>query len=117
MEANAKGLKQILYVLTLSKADLEARVQSLTEELLCLKTNHEEEINSLQCQLGDRINMEVTAAFSIQGLIYNLEAQVADIRGALERKNQECQVLLDIKSRLEYEITTYHSLLESLDGR
>lgn len=42
VEADAKSLKQILDVLTLSKADLEARVQSLTEELLCLKTNHEE---------------------------------------------------------------------------
>ncbi|ERE67334.1 keratin, type I cuticular Ha6 [Cricetulus griseus] len=229
VEADANGLKQILDVLTLSKADLEARVQSLTEELLTLKTNHEEEINSLQCQLGDRINIEVTAAPSIdlnqilqemrcryesivetnrkdvelwfntqmeelnqqvvtssqqqhccqkdiielrrtrnalevelqaqhrmvprrlsmpnlilvatvlrdsqeciltetearyttllaqiQGLIHNLEAQVADIRGALERQNQEYEVLLDTKSRLECEITTYRSLLESLDGR
>ncbi|XP_003516031.1 keratin, type I cytoskeletal 39 isoform X2, partial [Cricetulus griseus] len=211
VEADANGLKQILDVLTLSKADLEARVQSLTEELLTLKTNHEEEINSLQCQLGDRINIEVTAAPSIdlnqilqemrcryesivetnrkdvelwfntqmeelnqqvvtssqqqhccqkdiielrrtrnalevelqaqhrmrdsqeciltetearyttllaqiQGLIHNLEAQVADIRGALERQNQEYEVLLDTKSRLECEITTYRSLLESLDG-
>ncbi|GAB1296808.1 Keratin, type I cytoskeletal 39 [Apodemus speciosus] len=212
VEADANGLKQILDALTLSKADLEVRVQSLTEELLCLKTNHEEEINSLQCQLGDRINIEVTAAPSIdlnqilqemrcryesimetnrkdveewfntqmeelnqhvvsssqqqqccqkdiielrrtksalevelqaqhrmrdshecilaetearytallaqiQSLISNLEAQVADIRGALQRQSQEYEVLLDIKSRLECEIATYRSLLESLDGR
>ncbi|EDM05989.1 rCG65912 [Rattus norvegicus] len=212
VEADANGLKQILDALTLSKADLEARVQSLTEELLCLKTNHEEEINSLQCQLGDRINIEVTAAPSvdlnqilqkmrcqyesivetnrkdveewfntqmeelnqqvvsssqqqqccqkdiielrrtisalevelqaqhrmrdsqecilaetearytallaqIQSLIHNLEAQVAEIRSALQRQNQEYEVLLDIKSRLECEIATYRSLLESLDGR
>ncbi|XP_041499969.1 keratin, type I cytoskeletal 39 [Microtus oregoni] len=212
VEADAKSLKQILDMLTLSKADLEARVQSLTEELLCLKTNHEKEINSLQCQLGDRVNIEVTAApavdlnqmlqemrcryesivetnrkdldewfnaqmeelnqqvvtssqqqqccqkdiielrrtmsalevelqaqhrmrdsqeciltetearyttllAQIQGLIHNLEAQVADIRGALERQNQEYEVLLDTKSRLECEIATYRSLLESFDGR
>ncbi|KAH0501103.1 keratin, type I cytoskeletal 39 [Microtus ochrogaster] len=212
VEADAKSLKQILDMLTLSKADLEARVQSLTEELLCLKTNHEEEINSLQSQLGDRVNIEVTAApavdlnqilqemrcryesivetnrkdveewfntqmeelnqqvvtssqqqqccqkdiielrrtmsalevelqaqhrmrdsqeciltetearyttllAQIQGLIHNLEAQVADIRGALERQNQEYEVLLDTKSRLECEIATYRSLLESFDGR
>ncbi|XP_060242748.1 keratin, type I cytoskeletal 39 [Meriones unguiculatus] len=212
VEADTNGLKQILDGLTLSKADLEVQVRSLTEELLCLKKNHEEEINSLQCQLGDRINIEVTAAPSvdlnqilqemrcqyesimetnrkdveqwfntqmeelnqqvisssqqqqccqkdivelrrtmstlkielqaqhrmrdsqecilaetgarystllaqIQNLIHNLEAQVADIRAALERQNQEYEVLLDIKSRLESEIVTYRSLLESLDGR
>ncbi|XP_028610923.1 keratin, type I cytoskeletal 39 [Grammomys surdaster] len=212
VEADANGLKQILDALTLSKADLEAQVQTLTEELLCLKTNHEEEVNSLQCQLGDRINIEVTAAPSVdlnqilqemrcryesimetnrkdveewfntqmeelnqqvvsssqqqqccqkdiielrrtisalevelqaqhrmrdsqeciltetearytallaqsQSLIHNLEAQVADIRSALQRQNQEYEVLLDIKSRLECEIATYHSLLESLDDR
>lgn len=42
VEADAKGLQQILNALSLAKADLEARVQSLKEELLCLKNNHEE---------------------------------------------------------------------------
>ncbi|XP_032135588.1 keratin, type I cytoskeletal 39 [Sapajus apella] len=212
VEADANGLKQILNVLTLGKADLEVQVQSLKEELLCLKNNHKEEINSLQCQLGERLHIEVTAAPSvdlnqvlqemrchyesimetnrkdaekwfntqmeelnqqvvtssqqqqccqkeiielrrtvntlevdlqaqhrmrdsqeciltetearytalltqIQSLIDNLEAQLAEIRCALERQNQEYEILLDIKSRLECEITTYRSLLESLDGK
>ncbi|XP_006889546.1 PREDICTED: keratin, type I cytoskeletal 39 [Elephantulus edwardii] len=212
VEADAKGLQQILNVLTLGQADLEARVESLKEELLCLKDNHKEEINSLQSQLGDRLNIEVTAAPSvdlnqvlqemrcqyesivetnhrdveqwfnmqmeelnqqvmtssqqqqscqkeiielrrsvntleielraqhrmrdsqecmlaetearytalltqIQCLIDNLEAQLAEIRGALERQNQEYEILLDVKSRLECEIATYRSLLESLDGK
>uniref|UniRef100_A0A8C5L946 Keratin 39 n=1 Tax=Jaculus jaculus TaxID=51337 RepID=A0A8C5L946_JACJA len=210
VEADANGLQQILDVLTLSKADLEARVQSLKEELLCLKTNHEQEINSLQGQLGDRINIEVTAAPAVdlneilqqmrcqyesimetnrkdveqwfntqmeelneqvatssqqqqcfqkevielrrtmsalevelqaqhrmrdsqesiltetearyatllaqtQSLIHNLEAQLAEIRGALQKQNQEYEVLLDLKSRLECEIATYRGLLESSD--
>uniref|UniRef100_A0A8C6RCK8 Keratin 39 n=1 Tax=Nannospalax galili TaxID=1026970 RepID=A0A8C6RCK8_NANGA len=212
VEADANGLQQILDVLTLSKADLEARVQSLKEELLCLKSSHEEEINSLQGQLGDRVNIEVTTSpcadlnqilqemrcqyesimetnrkdveqwfntqmeelnqqvvsssqqqqccqkdvlelrrtmsaleielqaqhrmrdsqecilaetearytallTQIQSLIHNLEAQVAEIRSALERQNQEYEVLLDVKSRLECEIATYRSLLESLDDK
>uniref|UniRef100_A0A0D9S2W4 Keratin 39 n=1 Tax=Chlorocebus sabaeus TaxID=60711 RepID=A0A0D9S2W4_CHLSB len=212
VEADANGLKQILNVLTLGKADLEAQVQSLKEELICLKNNHKEEINSLQCQLGERLHIEVTAAPSvdlnqvlqemrcqyesimetnrkdaeqwfntqieelnqqvvtssqqqqccqkeiielrrtvntlevelqaqhrmrdsqeciltetearyttlltqIQSLIDNLEAQLAEIRCALERQNQEYEILLDVKSRLECEITTYRSLLESWDGK
>lgn len=53
----------------------------------------------------------------IQRLIDNLEAQLAEIRGALERQNQEYEILLDIRSRLECEITTYRSLLERSDGK
>ncbi|KAB0367024.1 hypothetical protein FD755_020348 [Muntiacus reevesi] len=212
VEADANGLQQILNALTLGKADLEAQVQSLKEELLCLKNDHEQEISSLQSQLGDRLNIEVTSAPSvdlnwvlqemrcqyesimetnrkdveewfntqmeelnqqvvtstqqqqcyqkeiielrrtmnaleielqaqhrmrdsqecaltetearyaallaqIQCLIDNLEAQLAEIRGALERQNQEYKILLDVKSRLECEIATYHSLLESSDGK
>nr|XP_025851990.1 keratin, type I cytoskeletal 39 [Vulpes vulpes] len=208
VEADAKGLQQILNALTLAKADLEAQVQSLREELLFLKNKHEEEINSLQSQLGDRLNIEVTAAPSvdlnrvlqemrcqyesimetnrreveqwfntqmealnqqvvtssqqqqcclkeitelrrtmnaleielqaqhrmrdsqecilvetearytallaqIQCLVDNIEAQLAEIRCALERQNQEYEILLDVKSRLECEIAIYHSLLES----
>ncbi|XP_004434569.1 PREDICTED: keratin, type I cytoskeletal 39 [Ceratotherium simum simum] len=212
VEADANGVQHILNALTLGKADLEAQVHSLKEELICLKNNHEEEINSLQSQLGDRLNIEVTTAPSvdlnrvlqemrcqyesimetnsrdveqwfntqteelnqqvvtgsqqqqccqkeiielrrtmnilevelqaqhrmrdsqecilaetearyaallaqIQRLIDNLEAQLAEIRCALERQNQEYEILLDVKSRLECEITTYRSLLESLDGK
>ncbi|XP_036124318.1 keratin, type I cytoskeletal 39 [Molossus molossus] len=211
VEADANGLQQILDALTLGQADRQARVQSLKEELLCLKSNHEEEVNSLQSQLGDRLNIEVTAAPSvdlnrvlqemrchyesimetnrrdveqwfntqmeelsqqvvtgsqqqqccqkeiielrrtanaleverqaqlrmrhsqecflaetearytallaqIQGLIDHLEAQLADIRCALERQKQEYEILLDVKSRLECEIATYRSLLESSDS-
>ncbi|KAF0874154.1 keratin, type I cytoskeletal 39 [Crocuta crocuta] len=210
VEADINGLRQILNALSLAKADLEAQVQSLKEELLCLKNNHEEEINFLQSQLGDRLNIEVTATSSvdlnrvlqemrcqyesimetnrreleqwfntqmeglnqqvvtssqqqqlslkeitelrrtmnvleielqaqhrmrdsqecilaetearytallaqIQCLIDNVEAQLAEIRCSLERQNQEYEILLDVKSRLECEIATYRSLLESSD--
>ncbi|XP_004684268.1 PREDICTED: keratin, type I cytoskeletal 39 [Condylura cristata] len=212
VEADVNSLKQILNALTLGKADLEARVQSLKEELLCLKSDQEKEIHTLQSQLGHRLNIEVTAAPSvdlqqllqemrcqyesitetnrkdveqwfntqmeelkqqvmsstqqqqccqteiielrrvknsleielqaqhrmrdsqesmltetearystllaqIQGLIDNLEAQLSEIRCALERQSQEYEVLLDIKSRLECEIGTYRSLLESSDSK
>ncbi|KAI4556365.1 hypothetical protein MJT46_014988 [Ovis ammon polii x Ovis aries] len=212
VEADANGLQQILNALTLGKADLEAQVQSLKEELLCLKNDHEQEISSLQSQLGDRLHIEVTSAPSVdlnrvlqemrcqyesimetnrkdveewfntqmeelnqqvvtstqqqqcyqkeitelrrtmnalevelqaqhrmvgecgrrlsetearyaallaqtQCLIDNLEAQLAEIRGALERQNREYEILLDVKSRLECEIATYRSLLESSDGK
>ncbi|XP_062969245.1 keratin, type I cuticular Ha2 [Cynocephalus volans] len=210
VESDINGLRRILDDLTLCKADLEAQVESLKEELLCLKSNHEEEVNALRCQLGDRLNIEVDAAppvdltrmleemrcqyetmvetnrkdveewfntqmeelnqqvatsseqlqsyqsdiidlrrtvntleielqaqhslrnslentltetearyssqlAQLQCMITNVEAQLAEIRCDLERQNQEYQVLLDVRARLECEINTYRSLLESED--
>ncbi|XP_017735645.1 PREDICTED: LOW QUALITY PROTEIN: keratin, type I cuticular Ha1 [Rhinopithecus bieti] len=211
VESDINGLRRILDELTLCKSDLEAQVESLKEELLCLKSNHEQEVNTLRCQLGDRLNVEVDAAptvdlnrvlnetrsqyealvetnrreveqwfttqteelnkqvvsssepaqllsaeiielrrqrvnalsiepqaqhnlrdslentltesearyssqlSQVQSLITNVESQLAEIRCDLERQNQEYQVLLDVRARLECEINTYRSLLESED--
>ncbi|XP_038610169.1 keratin, type I cytoskeletal 40 [Tachyglossus aculeatus] len=210
VEADVRDLRRILDDLTLCKSDLEAHLESLKEDLLCLKKNHEEEVNSLQAQLGDRLIVELDTAptvdlnklldemrcqyetvvannrreaeewfaiqteelnhqqlssaeqlhccqseiieldrtanaleieleaqeslkeslegtFSetkdryssqlaqIQCLIDNVETQLAEIRCDLERQNQEYQILLDVKTRLECEIATYQSLLESED--
>ncbi|XP_040325260.1 keratin, type I cuticular Ha1-like [Herpailurus yagouaroundi] len=51
----------------------------------------------------------------VQYLITNVESQLAEIRSDLERQNQEYQVLLDVRARLECEINTYRGLLESED--
>ncbi|XP_042637048.1 keratin, type I cuticular Ha3-I-like [Orycteropus afer afer] len=62
VEADINGLRRILDGLTLCKSDLEAQVASLKEELLTLKQNHEQEVNTLRCQIGERLNVEVDAA-------------------------------------------------------
>ncbi|XP_017735639.1 PREDICTED: keratin, type I cytoskeletal 40 [Rhinopithecus bieti] len=212
LESDISGLHGILDELTLCKSDLEAHVESLKEDLLCLKKNHEEEVSLLHGQLGDHLSVELDTAptldlnrvldemrcqyetvlannrreaeewfavqteelnqqqlssaeqlqgcqteilelkrtanaleielqaqqslteslectvaeteaqyssqlAQIQCLIDNVENQLAEIRCDLERQNQEYQVLLDVKARLEGEINTYRGLLDSEDSR
>ncbi|XP_006833745.1 PREDICTED: keratin, type I cuticular Ha4, partial [Chrysochloris asiatica] len=212
VEADINSLRRMLDELTLCKSDLESQVESLKEELLQLKQNHEQEVNALQSQLGERLNVEVDAApnvdlnhvlnetrsqyealvennrrdveewftkqteelnkqvassseqlqssqaeimelkrtvssleielqaqhnlrdslentltetearyssqlSQVQSMITNVESQLSEIRCDLERQNQEYQVLLDVKARLESEINTYRSLLESEDSK
>ncbi|XP_006833748.1 PREDICTED: keratin, type I cuticular Ha4-like [Chrysochloris asiatica] len=212
VEADNNSLRRMLDELTLRKSNLEAQVESLKEELLHLKENHEQEVNALQSQLGERLNVEVDAApnvdlnrvlnetrsqyealvennrrdveewfakqteelnkqvassseqlqssqaeimelkrtvssleielqaqhnlkdslehtlmetearyssqlSQVQNTITNVESQLSEIRCDLERQNQEYQVLLDVKARLEGEINTYRSLLESEDSK
>ncbi|KAK2110777.1 Keratin, type I cytoskeletal 40 [Saguinus oedipus] len=72
---------------------------------------------SLECTVAETEAQYSSQLAQIQCLIDNVENQLAEIRCDLERQNQEYQVLLDVKARLEGEINTYRGLLESEDSR
>lgn len=52
-----------------------------------------------------------------QGTINMLETELANVRASIEQQGQEYRMLLDIKTRLEQEIATYRSLLETEESR
>ncbi|XP_032094120.1 keratin, type I cytoskeletal 14-like [Thamnophis elegans] len=207
VESDINGLRNVLDDLTSTRIHLEKDIALLTEELLHLKKNHEEEMRLLQSQMGGEITVEMDAApgvdltkvlaemreqyeglaeknrrdaeqwfFSkteelnrevainteqlqsdqsevielrrslqgleidlqaqlstkaalegtladiesrysiqlaqIQGLIINMEEELATLRCDMERQNHEYKILLDVKTRLEQEIATYRRLLE-----
>ncbi|XP_073539424.1 keratin, type I cytoskeletal 19-like [Phyllobates terribilis] len=210
VEADVAELQRALEELNMQRRNLESEVQCLQEELIQLKSRHDEEINSLQSQLGARVNVELNAApavdlnralsgvreeyenlmernlrevesiflnrtaelnqemssgaaqlqsvnnelidlkrsvqtlgielesqlslksalestlaetetaFSsqltqLQGMINNIESQLAKIRSDLERQNHEYQLLMNQKTHLEMEIATYKRLLDGHD--
>lgn len=210
VEADLQGLSKVYDGLTLQKTDLEIQIEELNKDLALLKKEHQEEVEVLRQQLGNKVNVEVDAAPGlnlgeimnemrqkyeilaqknlqeakeqferqtidlekkvtvdieelretevqvtelrriyqnleielqsylsmkeslernledtkaryasqlavIQEMLSSLESQLMQIRSDMERQNQEHNILLDIKTRLEQEIATYRRLLEGED--
>ena len=61
---------------------------------------------SLECTVAETEAQYSSQLAQMQRLIDSVETQLAEIRCDLERQNQEYEVLLDTKARLECEITT-----------
>ncbi|XP_022061666.2 keratin, type I cytoskeletal 19-like [Acanthochromis polyacanthus] len=81
----------------------------------------------LQSQLSMKSALENTIAETearysamlagYQSTINMLEAELSNVRASIEQQGQEYKMLLDIKTRLEQEIATYRSLLETEESR
>ncbi|XP_030076336.1 keratin, type I cytoskeletal 47 kDa [Microcaecilia unicolor] len=100
VEADINGLRRVMDELTLSKADLESRLESLNEEMMSLKKNHEEEIKGLQSSGAGQLNVEMNATpgNDLTKLLNDMRGQYEDLaeknrREAENRFNEASKAL------------------------
>jgi len=93
--------------------DLRRTLQGLEIELqsqLSMK-------GALENTLGETEARYSSMLAGYQNTINMLESELANVRASIETQGQEYRMLLDIKTRLEQEIATYRSLLETEESR
>ncbi|KAM9210083.1 LOW QUALITY PROTEIN: keratin, type I cytoskeletal 42-like [Dugong dugon] len=113
--------------------ELNLEVATNTEALQSIRTEITEHgctVQNLEIELQSQLSMKVSLEGSLaetearygaqlaqlQGLISSIEQQLCELRCDMECQNQEYQLLLDVKTRLEQEIATYCRLLEGEDA-
>ncbi|XP_077170481.1 keratin, type I cytoskeletal 42-like [Paroedura picta] len=129
-EKNRKDAEHWFFTKT---EELNREVATNTQQLHCSRTEITElrrTIQSLEIDLQAQLSMKAalegtlaetesrygTQLAQIQALITSVEEQLAELRCDMERQNHEYKILLDVKTRLEQEITTYRRLLEGEDA-
>ncbi|XP_053115714.1 keratin, type I cytoskeletal 24-like isoform X1 [Hemicordylus capensis] len=91
VEADINGLRRVLDDLTMNRSDLEAQLESLTEELAYLKKNHEEEITLLKSSCTGDVTVEMNAApgVDLTKLLNDMRAQYEDLAEQNRREAEE----------------------------
>ncbi|CAK6438420.1 unnamed protein product [Pipistrellus nathusii] len=97
VEADLQGLSKVYDDLTLNKTDLEVQIEGLNKDLVLLRKDHQEEVDSLRKQLGSTVNVELDAAPAL-----NLSAIMDEMRQKYEVLAQENLK----KAKEEFEIQT-----------
>ncbi|NXA40893.1 K1C19 protein, partial [Eudromia elegans] len=113
VEADINALRPMLDNLTLSKSDLEMQFESLKEELINLKKDHEEEMKSLQAQSGGDVNVEVSAAPG-EDLLKKLNDMRQEYERVIQKNRQEVESWYE--SKMEEVSQQVHSSGQELDS-
>ncbi|MEE6518345.1 hypothetical protein FKM82_029308 [Ascaphus truei] len=112
VEADINGLRRVLDELTNCKCDLESQIENLTEELICLKKNHEEEMKSYQGATG-QVNVEMKAAPGVD-LTKLLNDMRSEYEQMAEKNRMEAEARFNEASRaLQQEISSGAELVQT----
>ncbi|XP_063315271.1 keratin, type I cytoskeletal 10-like [Pelobates fuscus] len=105
VEADTNGLRRVLDDLTMAKSDLEVQIESLTEELIYLKKNHNEEMGSLVGGQAGQVTVEMNAApgIDLTKLLNNMREQYE--RLAEKNRKEVEEQFLEQSKKLKQEIS------------
>ncbi|NWV02387.1 K1C20 protein, partial [Ptilonorhynchus violaceus] len=90
VESDITGLLRVRDDLTLTKSDLESQIESITEELVFLRKNHEEDCNRLRKDVTGSVNVAVDAApgIDLAAIMENMRKQYEEMA---EKNRQEAK--------------------------
>ncbi|XP_005059794.1 PREDICTED: keratin, type I cytoskeletal 20 [Ficedula albicollis] len=112
VESDITGLLRVRDDLTLTKADLESQIESITEELVFLRKNHEEERDRLRKEAGGSVNVAVDAApgINLATIMENMRKQYEEMA---EKYRQEAKEHYEQQTaELHQEVALNAELLE-----
>uniref|UniRef100_A0A4X2KAI1 IF rod domain-containing protein n=1 Tax=Vombatus ursinus TaxID=29139 RepID=A0A4X2KAI1_VOMUR len=91
VEADVHGLHKVLDELNMTTSDLKMQHESLNEELVYLKKNHEEEMKSTQGMNHGDVNVKMNAApgADLTKLLNNMRAQYEELAEQNRREAEE----------------------------
>ncbi|NXY16219.1 K1C20 protein, partial [Atrichornis clamosus] len=90
VEGDITGLLRVRDDLTLTKSDLESQIEAVTEELVFIRKNHEEDCDTLRKEVSRSVNVAVDAAPSIDlaAIMDNMRKQYEEMA---EKNRQEAK--------------------------
>uniref|UniRef100_A0A3Q4M117 Keratin, type I cytoskeletal 13-like n=1 Tax=Neolamprologus brichardi TaxID=32507 RepID=A0A3Q4M117_NEOBR len=111
VEADIAGLRKLMHDLNLLRLDLENQYETLKEDVIILKKNHEEDVALLRTQMGGQVNVSVDASPS-----RDLNEAMAEIRqhyeGVIAKNSKELELWYQNKVRkVEQEVQTQTEVL------
>uniref|UniRef100_A0A668RG74 IF rod domain-containing protein n=1 Tax=Oreochromis aureus TaxID=47969 RepID=A0A668RG74_OREAU len=111
VEADIAGLRKLMDDLNLLRLDLENQYESLKEDVIILKKNHEEDLALLRTQMGGQVNVSVDASPSL-----DLNETMAEIRqhyeGVIAKNSKELELWYQNKiAEVEQEVQTQTEVL------